>query len=56
MKKTILQGFLSVYILTLVQIKLQERNRDGYGMKWKCLWNEETWNEKVSDIWYYGEK
>ena len=28
---------LSVYILTLVQIKLQERNRDEYGMKWRCL-------------------
>jgi hypothetical protein len=24
---------LNVYILTLVQIKLQERNRDEYGMK-----------------------
>jgi hypothetical protein len=28
---------LNVYILTLVQIKLQERNRDEYGMKWRCL-------------------
>jgi hypothetical protein len=33
MKVKILQEFLSVYILTLVQIKLQKRNRDEYGMQ-----------------------
>jgi hypothetical protein len=45
-KGRILQESLSVYILTLVQIKLQEEKRDEYRMKWRCLWNDETWNER----------
>ena len=42
MKGRILQEFLNVYILALVQIKLHERNRDEHGMLWRCLWNDET--------------